>query len=76
MVTPIMVKVGAKVPGVDGVGGPDAMEGVFFVHQYHGAWGHHWSGIVVVFSIEEGVGGKFWVKARCAEEIQCDESLR
>ena len=76
VVTPIMVKGRAKVPGVDGVGGPGATEGRFFVHQYHGARGRHWSGIEVVESIEEGVGGKFWVKSRGAEEIQCDDSLR
>ena len=34
-----MVKGGAEVPGVDGVGGPGATEGGFFVHQYHGARG-------------------------------------
>ena len=29
MVTPIMVKGGAKVPGVDGVGGPFSLESGF-----------------------------------------------
>ena len=71
-----MAKEGAEVPGVDGVGGPCAKEGGFFVHQYHGFRGRHWSGTEVVESIEEDVGGKFWVKARGAEEIQCDDSLR
>ena len=75
MVTPIMVKSGAEVPGVDGVGGPCATEGGFFVHQYPGSWGRHWSGIEVVEYIEEGVGGKFWVEARGAEEIQFYDSL-
>ena len=32
VITPIMVKGGAEVPGVDGVGGPCATEGGFFVH--------------------------------------------
>ena len=50
--------------------------GWVFMHQYHGARGRHWSGIEVVESIEEGVGGKFWVEARGVEEIQCDDSLR
>ena len=54
-----MVNGGAEVPGVDGVGGPGAAEGGFFVHQYHGARGRHCSGIEVVESIEEGVGVKF-----------------
>ena len=71
-----MVKGGAEVPDVDGVGGSCATEGGFFLHQYHGARGCHWIGIEVVESIEEGVGGKFWVEARGAEEIQCDDSLR
>ena len=75
MITPIMVKGGAEVPSVDGVGVPCATEGRFFVHQYHGYRGRHWSGIEVVESIEEGVGGKFWVEARGAEEIQCDDIL-
>ena len=54
-----MVKDGAEVPGVDSVGGPCAMEGGFFMHNYFGSWGRHWSGIEVVESIEEGVGRKF-----------------
>ena len=54
-----MVKVGAKVPGVDGVGGPCSPEGGFFVHGYFGYRGRHWSGVEIVDSIEEGVGGKF-----------------
>ena len=32
VVTPIMVKAGAEVPDVDGMGGPGATEGGFFVH--------------------------------------------
>ena len=71
-----MVKGGAEVPGVDGVGGPGATEGGFFVQQYYRARGRHWSGIEVLESVEEGVGGKFWVEARGAEEIQCYDSLR
>ena len=73
---PIMVKGGAKVPGVDGVGGPCAPDGGFFVHKYFVSRGRHCSGIEVVESIEEGVSGKFWVEARGAEEIQCDDRLR
>ena len=69
MVTPIMVKGGAEVPGVDGVGCPGTTEGGYVVHQYHGARERHWSGIEVVESVEEGVGGKFWVEARGEEEI-------
>ena len=71
-----MVKGGAEVLGVDGVGGPCATEGGFSVHQFHGSRGRHWSGIEVVESIEEGLGEKFWVKAIGAEEIQCDDSMR
>ena len=71
-----MVKGGAEVPDVDGMGGSCATEGGFFVHQYNGARWRHWSDIEVVESIEEGVGGNVWVKARGAEEIQCDDSLR
>ena len=56
-----MVKVGADIPGVDGVGGQGATEGGFFMHQYHGARGRHRSRIEVVESVEEGVGRKFWV---------------
>ena len=62
-----MVKVRAKVPGVDGVGGSGATEGGFLVHHYHGSQGRHWSGIEVVESVEEGIGGNFWVEARGAE---------
>ena len=71
-----MAKGGTKVTGVDGVGDPCATEGGFFVHQYHGSRGRHWRGIEVVEYIEEGVGGKFWVKARGAEEIQRYDTLR
>ena len=71
-----MVKGGAKVTGVDNVGGPCATEGGFFVHQYPGSQGRHWSGIEIVESIEEGVDVKFLVEDRGAEEIQCDDSLR
>ena len=46
------------------------------MYQYPGSRGRHWSGIEVVESIEEGMGGIFWVEARGAEEIQCDDSLR
>ena len=67
VVTPIMVKGRAEVPGVAGVGGLCATEGKIFVHQYPGFWGRHWSGIEVVESIEEGVGEKFWVEARVVE---------
>ena len=52
---------------VEGVGGPGATESGFFVYQYHGAWGGHRGSIEVVESVEEGVGGKFWVEARGAE---------
>ena len=48
----------------------------FFAHHYPGSWGHHWSGIEIVESIGEGVDGKFWVKARGAEEIYRYYSLR
>ena len=56
VVAPIMVKGGAEVPGVDGVGGPCAPEGGFFMHEYFGSWGRHWSGVEIVGPIEEGVG--------------------
>ena len=48
-----MVKGGAKVPGVDGVGGTCAPEGGFFVHKYSGSRWRHWSGVEIVGSIEE-----------------------
>ena len=76
VLTPIMVKGRAKVPGVDSVGGPGATEGKFFMHQYLGARGFHWSGIEVVEYVEEGVGRKFWVEARGAEDMQCYDILR
>ena len=69
MITPTMVKGRAELPGVDGVGGPGAMEGGFSMHQYHGSQGRHRSSIEVVESVEEGVGGKVWVEARGAEQI-------
>ena len=47
-----MMKVGAKIPDVDGVGGPGATEGGFFMYQYHGARGSHRGGIEAVDSIE------------------------
>ena len=71
-----MVKGGDEVPGVDDMGGPCVTEGSFFVHQYFGSWGRHWSSIEVVDSIEEGVGGKFWVEARGTEDIQCYDRHR
>ena len=61
-----MVKGRAKIPGVDGVGVPGAMEGGFFMHHYNGAQGSHRGSIEVVESVEEGVGGRFWVEARGA----------
>ena len=51
-----MVKGGAKVPGVDGVGNPWAPEGGFFVHKFFGSWGRHWSGVEIIGSNEEGLG--------------------
>ena len=62
-----MVKGGAEIPGVDGVDGPGDTEGGVLMHQYHGARGRYRSSIEVVESVEEGVGGKFWVEARGAE---------
>ena len=62
-----MVKVGAEIPGDDSVGYPGTTEGGFFMHQYHGARGSHRGNIVVVESVEEGMGGKFWVETRGAE---------
>ena len=62
-----MVEVGSEIPGVDGVGVPGAMEGGVFVHHYNGAQGRHRGSIEVVESVEEGVGGNFWVEARGAE---------
>ena len=59
VVKPIMVKGGAEVPVVDGVGGPGSTEGGLFMHQCHGYQGRHCSGIEVVESIEEGVDRKF-----------------
>ena len=56
MVSPIMVKDGAKVPGVDGVGGPCALERGFFVHKNFGSWRHHRHCVEIVGSVEEGVG--------------------
>ena len=56
VVAPILVKGGAEVPGVDGVGGPCAPERGFFVHKYFGSWWCHWSGVEIVGSVEEGVG--------------------
>ena len=67
MVTPIVVKGGAELPGVDGVGGPGATEVGFFMHQYPGSRGIHRGGIEVVESVDEGVGKKFGVEARGAE---------
>ena len=67
VVTPIMVEGGSKILGVDSAGGSGAMEGGFFMHQYHGAWGRHRSSIEVVEFIEDGVGRKFWFEARGAE---------
>ena len=62
-----MVKGGAEVPDVYGMGVPGATEGGFFMDQYHGAQGSHWGSIELVESVEEGVGGKFWVEGRGAE---------
>ena len=56
VVAPIMVEVGAKVPVVDGVGGPCAPERGFFAQKYFGSWQRHWRGIEIVGSVEEGVG--------------------
>ena len=58
---------GAEIPGVDSIGGPCATEGGFFMYQYHGSRGSHRGSIEVVESVEEGVGGMFWVEARGAE---------
>ena len=55
MLIPIMGKGGAEVPGVDGVGVPYAPERGFFVHNYFGSWGRHWSGVEILGSIEEGM---------------------
>ena len=62
-----MVKGGDKISGVDGVDGPVATEGGFFMHQYHESRGSHRGSIEVVESVEEGVGRKFCVEARGAE---------
>ena len=51
-----MVKGGAKVPGVDVMGGPCALESGFFVHKYFGSWRRHRRCIEIVGSVEEGVG--------------------
>ena len=67
MVSPIVVKGGTKIPGIDGVGSPGSTEGGFFMHQYHGSRGIHQGGIEVVEYAEEGVGGNFWVEARGTE---------
>ena len=67
VITPIMVKGGAKIPGVDGMGGPGATEGGFFMYQHYGSRGSHRGSIEVVESVEEGVGRKFCVEARGAE---------
>ena len=61
------MKGGAEILGVDGMDGPGATEGGFFMDQYHGAQGSHWGSIELVESVEEGVGGKFWVEGRGAE---------
>ena len=62
-----MVKGRSKIPGVDGMDGPGATEGGVFMHQYHGARGSHRGSIEVVESVEEGVGGRFWVEAKGAD---------
>ena len=51
-----MVKGGAEVPGIDGVGGPCAPESGFFVHKYFGSWRRHRRCVEIVGSVEEGVG--------------------
>ena len=51
-----MVKGGAKVPGIDGVGDPCAPESGFFVHKYFGSWRRHRRCVEIVESVEEGVG--------------------
>ena len=51
-----MVKGGAEIPGVDGVGGPCAPERGFFVHKYFGSWRRHRRCVEIVGSVEEGVG--------------------
>ena len=56
VVAPIMVKGGAEVSGVDGVGGSCAPESGFFVHKYFGSWQRHWRCVEIVGSVEEGVG--------------------
>ena len=67
VVTPIVVKGGSEIPGVDGTGGLGVTEGGFFMYQYHRARGSHRGSIEVVESVEEGVGEIFWVEARGAE---------
>ena len=69
MITPIIVKGGAEIPGIDGMGGPGVTEDGFFVYQYHEAQWSHRGSIEVVESVEEGVGRNFWVEARGAESI-------
>ena len=56
MLAPIMVEGGAEVPGVDGVGGPCALESGFFVYKYFGSWRRHQRCVKIVGSVEEGVG--------------------
>ena len=51
-----MMKGGAEVPGVDGVGRPCAPESGFFVHNYFGSWRRHWRCVEIVGSVEESVG--------------------
>ena len=62
MITRIMVKGWAEIPGVGGMGGPGATEGGFVVYHYHGTQGSHWGSIEVVESVEDGVGGNVWVE--------------
>ena len=56
MVAPIMVKGGAEVPGVDGVGNLCAPESGFFMYNYFGSWRRHRRCVKIVGSFEEGVG--------------------
>ena len=58
---------GDEITGDDGVVGPGATEGGFFMYQYHGDRGSHRGSIEVVEFIEEVVGRKLWVEARGAE---------
>ena len=69
-VAAVMVKSRAKVPAVDGVWGPSAANGRFFVYEDAGTGGCERGSVVVEGAVKLSLGGKEWVDARAAEKIQ------